>query len=64
MLKFVARELFCHLNYFSAAVPFGVIKELMCSEKRGHIQGTNFFIPELILVMGKKKEKKRQNEAL
>jgi len=41
------------LNYFSTAVPFGVIKELMCSEGRGRVQGTNFFIRELILVREK-----------
>lgn len=50
-----SQEVVCHLNYFSTA-PFGIIKELMCSERKGQIQGTNPFIHELIL-LGKKKTK-------
>lgn len=29
-----SQGLVCHLNCFSTVVPFGVIKELMCSERR------------------------------
>lgn len=47
------------MNYSSTVVPFGVIKELMRSERRGRVHGTNFFIHELILVRKKKKENHR-----